>query len=257
MTWPGLRLEEPTGVDGGDLLVLGHSLGTSAALWDDALPALRERFRVARWELPGHGDAPAATGAYRVEELTDALVARLDARATEAVHYAGVSIAGCVGLDLCLRHPERVISVAVISSGARVDDPALMRARADTARARGMGPFVESFRDRWFATTTPAATRERLLGILSGTDAESYARAAEALADFDVWDLVPRIRTPLLAVGGEADRSVPLDRSRQLAARVPHGVATAIPDAAHSLVAENPAALAAALTAFIDGSRPA
>ena len=54
--------EEP-GTGGGAPLVLGHSLGTSAALWSEAVPSLRERFRVFLWELPGHGGAEPATAA--------------------------------------------------------------------------------------------------------------------------------------------------------------------------------------------------
>ncbi len=250
-----LRFTEPTGPETGELLVLGHSLGTSAALWSDALPYLEERFRVLRWELPGHGEAAPARAAYRVEDLTDALIAALDRRGNERIHYAGVSISGCVGLDLCLRHPARVSTVTVISSGARVDDPQLMRARAATARAEGVAVFVDPFRARWFAPATSPATADRVLAILTMTDAESYGFAAEALADFDVWDAVPRIGSPLLAVGGELDQSVPIERSVELAARVQRGVAVSIPDAAHNLVAERPDAFAKTLLDFVDQTR--
>lgn len=245
-----VELREPTGVDGGELLVLGHSLGTSAGLWDDALPSLERRFRVVRWELPGHGSAAPARSAYRVEDLTDAVISQLDEMSVPFFHYAGVSIGGCVGLDLGLRHPARVASATVISSGARVDDPRLMRARADTVRGGGVGRLVEGFRPRWFASTTPPATVERVLAILAATDAESYALAALALADFDVWDQLGDIETPILAMGGDQDASVPFRASHELAARVPRGTAIEINDAAHSVVAEQPEAVAEAIIAF-------
>lgn len=250
-----LRFTEPTGPETGEVLVLGHSLGTSAALWNDALPYLEDRLRVLRWELPGHGEAAPARAAYRVGDLTDALVAALDRRGIERIHYAGVSISGCVGLDLCLRHAERVSTVTVISSGARVDDPQLMRDRAATARAEGVAIFVDQFRTRWFAPTTSPATADRILGILKMTDPESYGLAAEALADFDVWDLVPRIASPLLAIGGELDRSVPVQRSVELATRAQRGIAASIPDAAHSLVAERPDVLSKTLLDFVEQTR--
>jgi 3-oxoadipate enol-lactonase/4-carboxymuconolactone decarboxylase len=200
------------------------------------------------WELPGHGRAPAARSAYRIEDLTDELVRQLGS--TGSFHYAGASIGGCVGLDLCVRYPGRIQTATVISSGARVDDPALMRGRAVAARADGLEPFVDSFRGRWFAPTTSAETAERILGLLSTTDPESYALAAEALADFDVSKLLSRIRTPVLTVGGEEDEAVPLERSITLAGGIHNGVVTAIPHAAHSLVAEQPEALARAIVSF-------
>lgn len=243
-----LRLTDPIGAPGADLLVLGHSLGTSAALWDEALPLLQARFRVVCWELPGHGLAAAARSTYRTEDLTDELVRQLGS--TCSFHYAGASIGGCVGLDLGVRYPERIQTATVISTGARVDDPALMRERAVAARAHGLEPFVDSFRGRWFAPTTSAETAERILRLLRTTDPESYALAAEALADFDVSELLTHIRTPVLAIGGEEDEAVPLERSITLADGVHNGVITAIPHAAHSLVAEQPEALAKAIIRF-------
>jgi pimeloyl-ACP methyl ester carboxylesterase len=43
------------GPAGRPVLVLGNSLGTSRQVWDPQLPALAGRFRLLRWELPGHG----------------------------------------------------------------------------------------------------------------------------------------------------------------------------------------------------------
>jgi pimeloyl-ACP methyl ester carboxylesterase len=190
-----------------------------------------------------------------LQDVTDALVAALDRRGVERFHYAGVSISGCVGLDLGLRYPERLATVAVISAGARVDDPPLMRERAAIAREQGVGTFVEPFRERWFAPTTSSVTTERILGILERTDALSYGYAAEALADFDVWDLLSHIDTPLLAVGGEQDRSVPVERSFELATKVPRGIAISMPNAAHTVVAERPDAVSQALGEFIERNR--
>lgn len=245
-----LRLSDVTGAQSGVPLVMGHSLGTSAELWSEALPWLRDRFRVFLWELPGHGGAEPATGPYRVEDVADELVVELRARGVEDFHYVGVSISGCVGLDLCLRYSGSVTTATIISTGARVDDPLLMRERAVVARAEGLGGFVEAFRSRWFADATPVATSERILRILAQTDAGSYAFAAEALAEYDVWDLVSQIDTPLLAIGGEQDRSVPLERSVELARQAPRGSSISIVDAAHSLVAERPDRVAAAIVEF-------
>lgn len=252
-----LNVLDPVGAEDGELLVLGHSLGTSAGIWDDALSTLCARHRVVRWELPGHGSAAPVSGTYRVEDVTEALLSELDRRRSGVFHYAGVSIGGCIGLDLSLRFPDRLSTLTVVSSGARVDDPTLMRDRAVTARQSGIEAFVEPFQERWFAPTTPEATVERVLGLLRQTDAESYAVAAEALADFDVADRLSRIATPLLAVGGAEDRSVPFATSRDLASSVQRGTAVSIPGAAHSVVAEQPDAFARALFSFLEGPRRA
>lgn len=245
-----LGFTELQGPGDGELLVLGHSLGTSAELWRDALPALRQQFRVVLWELPGHGVTPPARSAFEVEDLTDSLVAHLTRNRIGAFHYAGASIGGCVGLDLCVRHPELVKTVAVISTGARVDDPALFRTRAASARRDGMHAFADAFRDRWFTPDAAPATVERVLGILRGTDAESYALASEALAPFDVSGRLAEIAASMLAIGGRDDQNVPIATSEQLARAVPRGASTIIEHSSHCLVAEQPIVVARELIGF-------
>ncbi|MDT5045854.1 MAG: 3-oxoadipate enol-lactonase / 4-carboxymuconolactone decarboxylase, partial [Mycobacterium sp.] len=47
------------GPDGAGLLLLGPSLGTSAAtLWTEAADRLSQNIRVVAWDLPGHGHGP-------------------------------------------------------------------------------------------------------------------------------------------------------------------------------------------------------
>jgi len=98
MTVPSLAVTEPIGPDGAPLLLLGPSLGTSTILWEDVEPALREHWRVAAWDLPGHGASPAATAPFTVDDLADG-VAEVAARlGASRIRYAGVSLGGCVGL---------------------------------------------------------------------------------------------------------------------------------------------------------------
>lgn len=250
---PGLRFTEPIG-SGTEWLVLGHSLGTSSALWGSAIPRLRSEFRMICWELPGHGAASASRAPFSIEDVSDAIVARADDLGIETFHHAGVSIGGCVGLDLARRHAGRVTSSAIISAGARVDDPDFWLRRAAAVRAAGTASLVEACRQRWFAPGSEPALVEEILGLLRDTDAEGYALAAEALSAFDVWEELPRITTPILAIAGEADQAVPVERSRELAERVRHGRLVRVPHAAHCIPAEQPALLAAALREFLHAS---
>ena len=59
-----------------ELLVLGPSLGTTTALWDTTLAALRStergrQLRILRWDLPGHGASPAATEPFTIADLAE------------------------------------------------------------------------------------------------------------------------------------------------------------------------------------------
>jgi pimeloyl-ACP methyl ester carboxylesterase len=56
-----------------ELVVLGPSLGTTTALWDDVAHDLAADFRVLRFDLPGHGASPIATESFSVGDLADAV----------------------------------------------------------------------------------------------------------------------------------------------------------------------------------------
>ncbi|WP_372505949.1 alpha/beta fold hydrolase [Streptomyces macrolidinus] len=58
MSTPRLLHHHVVGTADAPPLVLGPSLGTSTAVWEPSLPALTRRFRVLRFDLPGHGGSP-------------------------------------------------------------------------------------------------------------------------------------------------------------------------------------------------------
>ena len=232
-------------------LVLGPSLGTSTMLWERVIPALSEHYRVVAWDLPGHGAAPAATEPFTMADLADAVAAAVDG----PFLYAGVSLGGCVGLELLLRHGDRVDAAAIVCSGAAIGAPDGWHDRAAQVRAQSTSSLVVGSAQRWFAPDTIARDPDltgRLLHVLQNTDDECYALCCEALAAFDVRDRLAEIETPVLAVWGHHDAATPEASAREIADGVQHGQATGIADAAHLPPADDPAATAAALRQFFD-----
>lgn len=234
------------------LLLLGASLGTSTqVLWEPVAALLRDAVHLVAWDLPGHGRSPAATGAFAVADLADA-VAEL-ARGIEAPagrYYAGVSLGGAVGLELGLRHPGLCDGIAVICSGAALGTPDGWRERAATVRAQGTSSLVTASAGRWFAPgwlDAHATLGGSLLNSLTQADDESYARCCEALAGHDVSLRLPQLRDPVLAVAGELDAVAPPALAAQVAGGVRAGRRVTLAGVAHLAPAEDPPGTAAAL----------
>ena len=78
------------GPEDAPVLVLGPSLGTTWHMWDRQIPELTKQWRVFRFDLPGHGGAPAHPAAS-VTDLADRLLATLDALGVQRFGYAGCS----------------------------------------------------------------------------------------------------------------------------------------------------------------------
>ncbi len=247
-----LRFTDPVGPAGAPLLVLGPSLGTSTILWEATTPALAERYRVVAWDLPGHGASPAATEAFTVADLADAVAASVDER---AFLYAGVSLGGATGLELLLRHPDRVRAAAIVASGAQLGSPTAWAERAAQVRAQSTSSVIIGSAQRWFAEGSIARIPElsgRLLHALQDADDESYARCCEALAVYDVRDRLERIAAPVLALWGRHDQIGTEAKAVEIAEGVAEGRTAVVEDAAHLPPAEQPEATVRALRDFFD-----
>lgn len=256
-----------TDAPGRPLLLLGPSLGTSAeSLWAACAGRLHGRYHVVGWDLPGHGRSAPATGPFTVADLArEVLVLAGRIRPGESFGYAGDSLGGAVGLQLLLDAPELVSAAVLLCTGAKIGEPQAWHDRAKLVRAEGTGAVVAGSRERWFAPGSlqnPSASGDSgpvaaLLEALRGADDESYARACEALAEFDVRDRLPEIAVPVLAVAGAHDKPTPPDSLRAIADGVGNGRLVVLDGVAHLAPAENPEVVAFLLDQHFDETRAA
>ncbi|WP_221583389.1 alpha/beta fold hydrolase [Microbacterium sp. G2-8] len=258
MAIPEIAVTQAIGPEGAPVVLLGPSLGTAGAvLWEDVVPLLAQRFRVATWDLPGHGASAPATGPFTVDDLADALAAH--ARAfDEPVSIAGVSLGGAVTQSLAIRHPQLLRAAAAICTSANFAAGAdAWHERAAKVRQQGTSVLIGSSAERWFAPGSIAARPDitgRLLHTLADADHESYATCCEALATFDVTARLGSVALPFLVMYGSDDQATPPAKSEEIASAIPGATLVGIEDAAHLAPAEKPAEVAAKLAAFFERS---
>jgi 3-oxoadipate enol-lactonase/4-carboxymuconolactone decarboxylase len=230
------------------LLVLGPSLGTTTALWAPALAALRataavRAVRVLRYDLPGHGASPVAAAPFDFAELADAVVRLVDETGGGRFVYAGVSFGGAIGIELAIRHPDRLLGLAIFNSNAKIGTAEGWADRARQVRQQGTPSLVGATPGRWFAAgfvERVPGEASRTLVELSDTDDESYALCCEALAGFDRTADVGSIRVPTVVVGGESDPVTTVAELAELSVRIPGAESVTIAPASHLAVLEQP-----------------
>lgn len=245
------------------LLVLGPSLGTSViALWEESAAVLVEHFDVVGWDLPGHGASlpipESFDGQLTIADLAADVLQIVDrvqsvrGDSGAPFYYAGVSVAGCVGLQLSLDHPERIAAAALICTGAQIGDPGSWNARADLVSAAGASSQIGGSAQRWFAPGFMARNQSRsdtLLRSLQATDSFSYAAVCRALAEFDLRAELAHIRAKILVLSGAEDQAISAELHAELVDNLPAAESAWLSGVGHLAPAESPAEVAGILRA--------
>lgn len=233
------------GPEDAPVLVIGPSLGTTWHMWDRQIPELAQHWRVFRYDLPGHGGAPAHP-ASGVGDLADRLLATLDSLGIQRFGYAGCSIGGAIGADLALRHPDRIASLALVAASPRFGTADEFRQRGVIVRTNGLEPMARTAPQAWFtpgfAAAQPAIV-EWAVQMVRTTDPGSYIAACEALAAFDIRAELGRISVPTLVLVGAEDHVTGPAEARTLVAGIPDARLALVPGASHLAPVEQPGAV--------------
>jgi pimeloyl-ACP methyl ester carboxylesterase len=249
-------------VDGaGPTIVLAHGLGGSARNFGPQMRALKDRYRVIRYDARGHGrsDAPHEASAYTpVTFVADMGRVMDDAGVTNAV-VGGLSMGAGMALRFALAHPARVRGLVLCAFPASADDSEGFAAKAlrfaetierDGLEAAGdvyvwgpstrLDPNAVHFVQQGFLEHPPHGLALTLRGVIAKQPPVAAMR-----------DDLATLRAPVLVVVGSED--APSRRaSDELAEALPRSRVVVVPGAGHVVNLQKPDEVSAAMHEFID-----
>lgn len=237
-------------------VVLSNSLGSTHRMWDAQVDALAEHFHVIRYDTRGHGGSPVTPGPYSIDDLTDDVIALLDAHDIQGAHFVGLSLGGMTGMRLAVRNPERVNRLVLLCTAAVLGPASNWTDRAATVRANGVASIAEAVVDRWFAPgylDTHPDRKAYYEAMAAATPAEGYAGCCEAIAAMDQVADLPSITAPTLAIAGADDPATGPDALAVIAENVADGRLLVVPDAAHLAPAQQPQIITPAIVEHLLG----
>jgi 3-oxoadipate enol-lactonase len=246
-------------VDGerGSWVLLSHGLATDISMWDELTDALKDRYRVLRYDARGHGGTAATDSDYTLDQLVADAVSILDAFGVEQTHFAGLSMGGMIALGLMLDHPKRIKS-AVIADSRHTTTPQFTEAwlsRAEAVCKGGIEAIVESTVKRWssagLAERNPAVIK-RMETMIRNTSALGYRGCAAALARLNYGHRLGEIDTPTLVICGTEDHGAPPENTRQMHSMIKGSRFLEIEEAGHISNIEKPEIFNTAVAKLFD-----
>ena len=243
-------------------LVLHGGLGLDQSLYRE-FDRLGDRLRVVRYDHRGNGRSgrpPLAT--LTMPQLADDAVALADHLGADRVHVIGHSYGGFVGQELAIRHPDRVSSLVLISTGpgglGAGEDPAELGkpVPADLAAALASAPasMAEVVAAMWpvlhyYVHRYPVAELGRRMQAVVPAP-EAMARSMEVLAGWSAVDRLAAVTAPTLVVTGSYDVLLPPAQAHRIARRVPGAHLVELAGSAHFPWYDQPAEFFTALDAW-------
>lgn len=222
---PAGRLRYARRGEGERDIVLIHGFGGDLDNWLFNIDALAEAGTVHALDLPGHGQSEKAVKDASLKGLSDAVIGFLDALGIRKAHLVGHSMGGAVASRTAIDHPDRVASVALISSAGlgREINGDYIDGFVGAASRRDLKPVLEHlFHDP--ATVTRQLVDDllkykRLDGVDEALRSLSGALFSGGRQSAVLAEELKQAGTPVLVVWGGSDQVIPAAHASALDGR--------------------------------------
>jgi pimeloyl-ACP methyl ester carboxylesterase len=237
----GIRLFH-VDIGSGPPVVLPHGgLGNSEYFGNQAR-ALAQAYRVILVDSRGHGRSTRDQRPFGYDLMADDVAALLDTLKIDKAAIVGWSDGAVIGLDLAMRHPERVTRIFAFG--------------ANTSTS-GLNDDVE--KNPTFAAFVARASRE--YAQLSATPSQ-YTDFHDQIAK--MWENEPnwtdvqlrQIRTPVGVVDGEHDEGIKREHTDYIAATIPGAWLLILPNVSHFAFPQDPSTFNDAILTFLGEQEP-
>jgi 3-oxoadipate enol-lactonase len=233
---------EVYGPNGAPAVAFNHGAGLDSGMFAAQVDALKDRYRIIVWDMPGHGQSHRLEQDFYCFEMVDHLCAILDEVQIERVVLAGQSLGSWVSQYMAVRVPERVIGLASIA-GTPLNAPL----PKITWLYRIMPPLMrlapESFLMRWMArvrAVTPEA-QAYFAGSLMKMGMDEFMLVFNGMQHALEAGITEMPQQPLLITHGEHEYPQWLIQTgRKWHEESPGSRFVILPDAGHNANQDNP-----------------
>ena len=219
-------------------------------IWRHVFRGLSREHTLVRYDARGNGMSDWDVDRLSLDAWVTDLETVVDAVGVERFPLLGISQGGAVAVAYAVRHPERVshlILYGAFALGGKKRAPAEkeMRDAMTTLMRLGWGADNPSFRQMFTVRFIPGGTHEQADYFnelqLKTTSPECAARYFDVFGDFDIMDILSKVKAPTLVMHVRDDLMIPIEAGRQLAAGIPGARFIVFPGRNHLFLEHEPA----------------
>jgi 3-oxoadipate enol-lactonase len=235
------------------VLLFSNSLSSNLSMWDAQAEALKDTFRIIRYDSRGHGKSVANSGGYGIAQLGRDALAILDTLKIDKAHFCGLSKGGMVGQWLLTQHRDRIGKAVLANTAALMAPVELWNGRIRNVSQNGMAAIVDATIERWFTKGFVERSPRDIAAVrkmIAATPAAGYCGCCAAIRDMDQRESIRGITNPVLLISGAHDPATTPAMMELMRERIP-GAAWLSLDASHISNIEQPEAFTTAVRAFL------
>lgn len=252
------------------VLFMVHGSESSLRTWDRIALALKGRYRIIRYDIPGYGLSDGATDAAATSlQPTDIPVELLTRLGVKKVTFVGVSSGGTMGMYLAARRPDLVERLILSNTPSDpVDTSHLVMPRSfidATERAKQTG-----FRDQTFwneflsyfagdASRISTRTRNEYYDFYRRVPEKNLIALVARIGDGKQATVeMAKVRKPTFLIWGGADHLLPESAANAIARYLKNAQISRVvmPDVGHYPPLEVPERFAQLIAAYVEAGTP-
>ena len=182
------------GSPGAPPLLFINSIATTRDLWSRQVgPCVDAGFRVITYDARGHGRSVVPAGDYTIAQLGGDAISILDEVGVESAHVCGISLGGITAMWLGVHAPQRVKSLIVANTAARIGSLQMWTERIALVRDQGMAALASMTMPRWFTEafrSREPQTIQQFASMVAQCPQDGYLGCCAALRDEDLREAI-------------------------------------------------------------------
>lgn len=246
----------------GPPLIFVHGLGENADCWRFQTEVFSASFRTISLDQRGHHRTEDGNETITLEHLRNDIIGLMDYLGIDKAHFVGHSMGGKVVQDIVAHHEDRFLSMTLCSTCADFGDgtqyvkPRLER--IDTLTMEQLGAAIAKLACHPDFPERKPEVYQEIISVLQANRKEPYRQCTSIIADprCDHRIALTKVKVPTLILVGDEDQTTPVSDAQFLNRLIRGSFLVLIPDAAHMINMENPAAVNQALAHFLAALEP-